>query len=374
MSDIHGSYSVMLTEVIPAFAILVCMLLWKPPCSKQFARTLLRPYGLATGSGSSGGLGSGGVGSGGIGSGSEEDYLFSWGSIVQDPMFKFIPYAHLRLGKCIGRGSFGTVHQGDWNNRSVAIKVLNDPPGTHGSLQPGTIREIKVLGSLMNPRLLTFYGISVDRSRSLCLVVELMNKGSVKDVMEHDTLDWSTRLRMALDVACGMAYIHSQNVIHRDLKPENILVDANYRAKVADLGTCRLVSHNAISSTESVTRCVGTFKYMAPEVYTTNYYTASADVYSFAVVLLYLSTGVQPYAEYGDLPSFVLQQRVVTDHLRPRIPDNFPDDLRQMILEGWAHVPTQRPSFAQLQRRLRSFIVTQRRDATTVGEEGLLDL
>ena len=79
-------------------------------------------------------------------------------------------------------------------------------------------------------------------------------------------LDWGTRMRIALDVAHGLEYLHelvSPPVIHRDFKTSNILLDDNFNAKVSNFGLAKLGSDNI--NGQIYTRVLGTQGYVAPE-------------------------------------------------------------------------------------------------------------
>ena len=86
-------------------------------------------------------------------------------------------------------------------------------------------------------------------------------------------LDWETRLRIALESAKGLEYLHehvSPPVIHRDFKSSNILLDKNFHAKVSDFGLAKLGSDKAGGHVS--TRVLGTQGYVAPEYELTNSY------------------------------------------------------------------------------------------------------
>lgn len=97
-------------------------------------------------------------------------------------------------------------------------------------------------------------------------------------------------ISIALDVARGMAYVHSQGVIHRDLKPENILFDQNWCPKIADFG---VACDEACC--DPLEEYAGTYRWMAPEMIKHKSYGRKVDVYSFGLLLWEMVTGALPY-------------------------------------------------------------------------------
>jgi mitogen-activated protein kinase kinase len=89
------------------------------------------------------------------------------------------------------------------------------------------------------------------------LAFDFCEGGSLLSLLS-DTTRYYEYLPIALDVANGMAYLHSRNVIHRDLKPSNILLTKDHRAKIADFG----MSVNF--SGQELTAETGTYRFMAP--------------------------------------------------------------------------------------------------------------
>ncbi|KDO43274.1 hypothetical protein CISIN_1g0380021mg, partial [Citrus sinensis] len=120
------------------------------------------------------------------------------------------------------------------------------------------------------------------------LVYEFMSKGSLADLLfnlETRPL-WRDRVRIALDVARGLLYLHDEcevQIIHCDIKLRNILIDDSWRAKISDFGLAKLLMPN---QTGIVAGVRGSRGYMAPEWQNSGLITVKSDVYSFGVVLL----------------------------------------------------------------------------------------
>nr|WIL59891.1 nodulation protein [Melilotus officinalis] len=184
------------------------------------------------------------------------------------------------LASKIGQGGFGEVYYGELRGKKTATKKMK-MQATRDFLA-----ELKVLTSVHHCNLVHLIGYCVERS--LLLVYEYMDNGNLSQYLHNskrETMPWSTRVQIALDVARGLEYIHDHSVpvyIHRDIKSDNILLNENFTAKIADFGLTKLT--DVASSTDNTDHVAGTFGYMPPE----NAYghiSRKIDVYAFGVVL-----------------------------------------------------------------------------------------
>ncbi|KAJ3704496.1 hypothetical protein LUZ61_008201 [Rhynchospora tenuis] len=151
--------------------------------------------------------------------------------------------------------------------------------------------EVEVLAKLRHTNLTTLVGYCLDDRDNHALVYEYMPGGNLSRALFHGDLSWHKRLRIAVDVAEGLVYLHEYSggtVVHRDVKPTNILLSDSGVAKLSDFGVSRIMSSDA---THLSTEVRGTMGYMDPESFSLGQVTESADVYSFGVVLLELVTG-----------------------------------------------------------------------------------
>ncbi|KAH9620783.1 hypothetical protein KSS87_001807 [Heliosperma pusillum] len=185
----------------------------------------------------------------------------------------------------LGEGGFGPVHKGFIDDRirpglmaqPVAVKIL-DLDGTQGHRE--WLAEVLVLGQLRHPHLVKLIGYCCEDIHRV-LVYEYMPRGSLENQLFRRftaTLPWSTRLKIALGAAKGLAFLHEADnpIIYRDFKTSNILLDADGPEG---------------ENTHVSTRVMGTQGYTAPEYIMTGHLTRASDVYSFGVVLLELLTG-----------------------------------------------------------------------------------
>ncbi|XP_022871259.1 LEAF RUST 10 DISEASE-RESISTANCE LOCUS RECEPTOR-LIKE PROTEIN KINASE-like 1.1 isoform X2 [Olea europaea var. sylvestris] len=190
--------------------------------------------------------------------------------------------------KELGDGGFGTVYYGKLRDgREVAIKRLYE----HNYKRVEQfMNEIKILTCLRHLNLVSLYGCTSRHSRELLLVYEYIPNGTVADHIHGDRaneapLSWPIRMKIAIETACALAYLHASDIIHRDVKTNNILLDNSFCVKVADFGLSRLFPNDV---THISTAPQGTPGYVDPEYHQCYQLTNRSDVYSFGVVLIEL--------------------------------------------------------------------------------------
>ncbi|KAG7546499.1 Protein kinase-like domain superfamily [Arabidopsis suecica] len=233
-----------------------------------------------------------------------------------------IRWEDLQLGEEVGRGSFAAVHRGVWNGSDVAIKVYFE-----GDYNVMTLteckKEINIMKKLRHPNVLLFMGAVCTEEKS-AIIMEYMPRGSLFKIL-HNTnqpLDKKRRLRMALDVARGMNYLHRRNppIVHRDLKSSNLLVDRNWNVKVGDFGLSKWKNATFLSTKSGK----GTPQWMAPEVLRSEPSNEKCDVFSFGVILWELMTTLIPWDRLNSIQvvgvvGFMDRRLDLPEGLNPRI-------------------------------------------------------
>ncbi|AEC06038.1 putative serine/threonine-protein kinase PBL17 RLK-Pelle-RLCK-VIIa-2 family [Arabidopsis thaliana] len=198
----------------------------------------------------------------------------------------------------LGEGGFGVVYKGvidesvrvGFKSTKVAIKELN-PEGFQGDRE--WLAEVNYLGQLSHPNLVKLIGYCCEDDHRL-LVYEYMAMGSLEKHLFRRvgcTLTWTKRMKIALDAAKGLAFLHGaeRSIIYRDLKTANILLDEGYNAKLSDFGLAKDGPRG--DQTHVSTRVMGTYGYAAPEYVMTGHLTSRSDVYGFGVLLLEMLLG-----------------------------------------------------------------------------------
>ncbi|CAN0857322.1 Serine/threonine receptor-like kinase NFP [Linum grandiflorum] len=160
--------------------------------------------------------------------------------------------------------------------------------------------ELKILQKVNHGNLVQLEGFCIDPQEANCyLVYEYIENGSLQSWLHTDKsreLSWKSRVRIAIDVANGLQYIHEHTrprVVHKDIKSTNILLDSNMRAKIANFGLAKS-GCNAITM-----HIVGTQGYIAPEYLADGVVSTKMDVFAFGVVLLELVSGKEAFDEDG---------------------------------------------------------------------------
>jgi serine/threonine protein kinase len=229
-----------------------------------------------------------------------------------------------------------------YNGQEVAIKVLRL---AHHNDQAHLIREfmqeLAVLRKVRHKHIVQLIGASTSPPK-LCIVTEFMRRGSLLDYLHrHHPLRPGVQVKLALDVARGMDYLHRCSIIHRDLKAANLLMNEHDDCKVADFGVARVVDGAAVMTAET-----GTYRWMAPEVVSHQRYDAKCDVFSYGVLLWEIATGgAVPYAGFTPLQAAV---GVVQKGLRPAVPEGTHPALARIMARCWEANPGARPDFSAI--------------------------
>lgn len=280
-----------------------------------------------------------------------------------------VSWNELHIKERVGAGSFGTVHRAEWHGSDVAVKILSIQD-FHDDQFREFLREVAIMKRVRHPNVVLFMGAVTERPR-LSIITEYLPRGSLFRLIHRpasgELLDQRRRLRMALDVAKGLNYLHCLNppVVHWDLKSPNLLVDKNWTVKVCDFGLSRFKANTFIPS-KSV---AGTPEWMAPEFLRGEPTNEKSDVYSFGVVLWELITLQQPWN--GLSPAQVVGA-VAFQNRRLIIPPNTSPVLVSLMEACWADEPSQRPAFGSIVDSLKKLLKSPVQLIQMGGDKGVI--
>ncbi|BFU23614.1 protein tyrosine kinase domain containing protein [Entamoeba histolytica HM-1:IMSS-B] len=261
---------------------------------------------------------------------------------------------HLRE-QPIAEGASGTVYVGKYKSITVAVKKFrweNLSANDRDILKKDVIHECELMSKLRNPYIANYMG-SVTYIPQISMVIQYFQLGSLGNYIRHEkpedvVLPYKLKMRMLLDCAKGMVFLHENKIVHLDLKPDNLLVNSLYAessscvVKITDFGTSRIIKKN--NSCDNENKGLGTPLYLSPEAYD-DVYSFEGDVFSFAVMAWELFYATEPYKECKSL--FEIKDFVKSGKRLP-FDDTIPICLKTLIEECWKQKPDERPKFGDI--------------------------
>ena len=204
------------------------------------------------------------------------------------------------------------------------------------------LNELQASSHLNHKNVARVLGFCKDSNERI-LVYEHMEFGTLNGHLHNpkstSLMSWAARIKVALDIARGIEYLHVHAVppiIHRNIKPLNIFLDATLTAKLSNFDE----SVEAPADDWSGYECeflVGTVGYLAPEYAMHNSLTTKVDVFSFGVVLLEMLSGCKPSHSYENEGMFMvgfaksnIAQKEIHRILDPKVPPPSPLEMEAL--------------------------------------------
>ena len=259
----------------------------------------------------------------------------------------------IQLGERIGIGSYGEVHRGLWRGTEVAVKRFLDQDLSQHLMREFET-EVDLMRRLRHPNVILLMG-AVTKTPNLSIVTEFLHRGSLYKLLHRAqppavtaALSEARRMRMALDVAKGMHYLHSCDpiIVHRDLKSPNLLVDKHWMVKVCDFGLSRMKNQTFLSSKSNA----GTPEWMAPEVLRNEPNDEKSDIWSYGVIFWELLTLREPW---NGLNPMQVVGAVGFSGNSLAIPEDARPEAKSLCEDCFKGIAKDRPSFLEIQKRLR---------------------
>ena len=280
-------------------------------------------------------------------------------------------YPVIEFGRVLGSGGFGQVFEAKCAGRKVAVKQLTLKSKLRNANAPvESLRAESLLLEYSHRNLVEILAVLNSDSIEECLIVmEFAGERNLQTIIDDECtpLPQQRRIRIALDIASGLEFMHEQGLAHLDIKPANVIVNSEFDCKICDFGCCQYVElgdtkdFQPPSPTNS--SLAGTYTYRAPELLKGEFPTTKADLYSLGICLWQLCVREQPY---GMESHFVIIFGVVQKNLRPQFPTDIVKDAENAMYVNltsslWHAEASQRPAAGELVRTLKNWPVTLKR-------------
>ncbi|KAJ8596394.1 kinase-like protein [Rhizopogon salebrosus TDB-379] len=241
------------------------------------------------------------------------------------------------FGDTLGEGSYSTVMRARYirTGQEYAIKILD---------KNHLIRKEKMLVALAEKNVLVKLGAghpgiihlhwTFQDEWSLFFVLDLAPNGEMQSrISRLGSLSLPCSRYYAAQIVDALQYMHGKDVIHRDLKPENVLLDGDFRIKITDFGTGKILEDKA----ERSNTFVGTAQYVAPELLESNETSKSSDLWALGCIIYQMISG--RFAFQG-LSEYLTWQKIKS--LDYTFPDGFDEDAKDLIQRLFVRDPLQR--------------------------------
>ena len=265
----------------------------------------------------------------------------------------------------LGEGVFSIVFKGRYRNQDVAVKQYKCDRLPERTLDEAQ-KELSVMEQLgQHPNIVGLFGF--ENSSPPRMILEYCSGGSLYYFLHSEQdIDWGLRLRISLDIASGLAYVHEKNVVHADIKSYNVLLTEKKCAKLADFGLSKIRNHARSSSTQlgsSEARGGGTINWKAPELFggrnNPSKSQKTSDIWAFGMVLFEIANRALPFADAAD-----------NDEMKDWIKEG---DGEKLPEEGYPEAP----KFAELMKRCWGKDITKRitaNEAVVILQESMCEV
>jgi tetratricopeptide (TPR) repeat protein len=245
-----------------------------------------------------------------------------------------------RIVRPLGRGGMGVVYEAEdlHLGRTVALKFLPAGLTADPEARERFIHEARTASSLDHPNICTIHDVDETEDGGLYIAMACYPGETLKAKIARDALAPADAVRIAAEVAEGLAKAHENGIVHRDVKPGNIMITPDGRAKILDFGLAKLAGEVRLTRPGTT---VGTAAYMSPEQARGDEVDARTDLWSLGVILYEMTVGALPFgraSERAILHAIVHEEPRAAKELRA----GFPAGIEGVIRKALAKDPGRR--------------------------------
>lgn len=197
----------------------------------------------------------------------------------------------------IGEGGMATVYKAeDSSGDMYALKVPHPGYLENSEFMKRFAHEARIGQNLNNPYIARIYDYNMNAEKGVPFICMEFLEGETLGAIRKraEVMEISAAIKYVREIAQGLHYAHSKNVIHRDIKPGNIVITPQDRVKIMDFGVAKAADLSELTVTDTA---LGTPKYMAPEQIDSKSADARADLYALGIIFYELITGRVPYED-----------------------------------------------------------------------------
>ncbi|XP_057591033.1 focal adhesion kinase 1 isoform X2 [Hippopotamus amphibius kiboko] len=259
----------------------------------------------------------------------------------------------IELGRCIGEGQFGDVHQGAYTspeNPALAVAIKTCKNCTSDSVREKFLQEALTMRQFDHPHIVKLIGVITENP--VWIIMELCTLGELRSFLQvrKYSLDLASLILYAYQLSTALAYLESKRFVHRDIAARNVLVSSNDCVKLGDFGLSRYMED---STYYKASKGKLPIKWMAPESINFRRFTSASDVWMFGVCMWeILMLGVKPFQ--GVKNNDVIGR--IENGERLPMPPNCPPTLYSLMTKCWAYDPSRRPRFTELKAQLSTIL------------------
>lgn len=265
-----------------------------------------------------------------------------------------VPRESVEILQELGLGNFGMVYRGYFDKTTpVAIKTISKTASQREKNE--FLNEASVMKNFSTYHIIKLLGV-VSIENPPFVVMELMENGDLKTYLRsirdtHFVPDSCRMIRMAAEIADGMAYLESKKFVHRDLAARNCMVAKDLVCKIGDFGMARDIYETDYYKIGR--KGLLPIRWMAPENLSDGVFTSDSDVWSFGVVLFEILTLAEmPYQGFSneEVLSHVLHKGTLS------VPRHCPQNIQSIMEKCFKWRPNDRPTFMEIVTELEPFL------------------